>query len=92
MKPITLLAATLALLSAGAAIAAPLAIPRNAKIISSDGATLGKVDRVLIANDSVAGVQLILGSKMVVIPGDTLSIEGDAVKTTLSRKDARALH
>ncbi|WP_336971500.1 hypothetical protein [Sphingobium aromaticiconvertens] len=92
MKHHILLAATLALLSAGGVIAAPLDIPRNAKVISSDGATLGKVDRVLIANDNVTGVQLILGSKMVVIPGDTLSVEDGSVKTTLSRKDVRALH
>lgn len=92
MKSLSLLVATFALLTAGAAAAEPLAIPRNAKVISADGATLGKVDRVLVANDAVTGVQLILGSKMVVIPGDTLSVEGDSVKTTLSRKDVRALH
>lgn len=85
------LVATIALLSAGAALAEPLAIPRNATIISSDGVALGKVDRVLTANDNVTGVQLILGSKMVVIPGNTLSVEGDSVKTTLTRKDVRAL-
>jgi hypothetical protein len=92
MKPYVLIAAAFALLASGAAHADPLAIPRNAKVISADGATLGKVDRVLIANDAVSGVQIILGSKMVVIPGDTLSVEGDSVKTTLSRKDVRALH
>jgi hypothetical protein len=85
------LVAAIALLYAGAAAAEPLAIPRNATVISSDGVALGKVDRVLIANDNVTGVQLILGSKMVVIPGDTLSLDGDTVKTTLSRKDVRAL-
>lgn len=90
MKLPVLLAVTFALLS-GAAVAEPLAIPRNAKVVSADGATLGKVDRVLTANDAVTGVQIILGSKMVVIPGDTLSVEGDSVKTSLSRKDVRAL-
>ena len=92
MKPYVLVAAAFALLTAGVANAAPLAIPRNAKVISADGATLGKVDRVVTANDAVSGVQIILGSKMVVIPGDTLSVEGDDVKTTLSRKDVRALN
>lgn len=85
------LVAAIALLSAGAVMAEPLAIPRNAPIVSSDGVVLGKVDRVLTANDTVTGVQLILGSKMIVIPGVTLSLDGDTVKTTLSRKDVRAL-
>nr|WP_087573236.1 hypothetical protein [Sphingomonas sp. CDS-1] len=73
------------------ALAAGLDIPRNARIVSGDGATLGRVDRVLTANDTVAGVQLIVGDKMVVIPGDTLSVDGEVVKTSLTRKEVRAL-
>ncbi|MGK2908286.1 MAG: hypothetical protein ACSLE1_00535 [Sphingobium sp.] len=91
MKFRNLFAVAFALLSASAVQAEPLSIPRNANIISSDGATLGKVDRVLIANDAVTGVQFILGSKMVVVPGDTLSVENGSVKTSLSRKEVRAL-
>ena len=84
------LVAAIALLSAGAVMAEPLAIPRNAPIVSSDGVVLGKVDRVLTANDTVTGVQLILGSKMIVIPGDTLSLDGDTVKTTVTVKEVIA--
>ncbi|AMK19809.1 MULTISPECIES: hypothetical protein [Sphingobium] len=79
------------LLASTSAMAGGLDIPRNARIVSGDGATLGRVDRVLTANDAVAGVQVIVGDKMVVIPGDTLSMDGAIVKTSLTRKEVRAL-
>ena len=79
------------LMVSASAMASGLTIPRNARIVSGDGATLGRVDRVLTASDAVTGVQLIVGDKMVVIPGDTLSVEGDLVKTSLTRKEVRAL-
>ncbi|NWK97893.1 hypothetical protein DM806_19975 [Sphingobium lactosutens] len=79
------------LLLSTSALAASLDIPRNARIVSGDGTTLGRVDRILTSNDTVTGIQLIVGDKMVVIPGDTLSVDGAVVKTSLSRKEVRAL-
>ena len=69
----------------------PLTITRNAKVISSDGVAIGRVNRVVTANDTVTGIQLIVGDRLVVIPADTLSVDEIGVKTTLSRKEVRAL-
>lgn len=80
-----------ALIGLAPAHAASPTIDRNARIHSADGAVLGKVDRVLMNGDQVTGVQLIFGSKMIVIPGDTLSVDDDVVKTSLTRKEVRAL-
>lgn len=66
-------------------------IGRNAKIFSADGAVLGNVDRVIMKGDVIDGVQLIVGSRMVVLPGNTISVDEAGVKTTLSKKQVRAL-
>jgi hypothetical protein len=73
------------------ALAEAPAISRNAKILSADGSVLGKVDRVLMNGEKVSGVQLIFGSKMIVIPGDTVTVDETGVKTTLTKKQVRAL-
>lgn len=71
--------------------AEPLVIARNAKVVSSDGVAIGRVNRVFTANDAVTGIQLIVGDRLVVIPADTLSVNENGVTTTLSRKEVRAL-
>ncbi|WP_298400610.1 hypothetical protein [Sphingobium sp.] len=82
---------TLALASLSSAHAAAPAIDRNARIYSADGAVLGKVDRLMMKGDELTGVQLIFGSKMIVIPADTLTVEDTGVKTSLTKKEVRAL-
>jgi len=91
MKFRTALMFAMAAASVTAAHAEDLKIARNARLISADGAVIGRIDRVLTTNDKVSGVQLIVGSKMVVIPGDTLSADEAGVKTSLTKKEVRSL-
>ncbi|SEJ17785.1 hypothetical protein SAMN05518849_103254 [Sphingobium sp. AP50] len=85
------LTVALAIASLAPAHAAAPAIDRNARIYSADGTVLGKVDRLLMKGDELTGVQLIFGSKMIVIPADTLTVEESGVKTSLTKKEVRAL-
>lgn len=81
-------------LAAAVAVPAHAEVPtiaRNARIVSADGAVLGNVDRVLASGDKLNGVQLIFGSKMIVIPGETISVDEAGVKTSLTKKEVRAL-
>lgn len=88
MKMRNLFLAACALTLAATAHAQALNIPRNAKVVSSDGADIGLVNRVLTAPDnSVTGIRLIIGSRMVTIPADQFSVDGAIVKAKLTKKE-----
>lgn len=88
MKMRNLFLAACALTVAAAAQAEALNIPRNAKVVTADGAEIGLVNRVLTAPDnSVTAIRLIMGSRMVTIPAEQLSVDGAIVKTKLSKKE-----
>lgn len=80
-----------ALAAATVGQAAGLDIPRNAKVVSADGSEVGLVNRVLTTGTDVTGIRIIVGSRSVTVPADKLSLDGDVVKTSLTRKEVERL-
>jgi hypothetical protein len=91
MKNRTLALGLFALAGSVAAQAQALSIPRNAKVVSADGREIGLVNRVLTSGDAVTGIRIIMGSRSVTLGADKLSVEGEVVKTSLTRKEVERL-
>lgn len=68
-----------------------LTIARNAKVVSADGRDIGLVNRVLTQGDAVTGIRIIMGSRSVTVGADKLSLDGEVVKTSLTRKELESL-
>ncbi|WP_313805978.1 hypothetical protein [Sphingobium sp.] len=91
MKISTLALGIFALAGATAVRAEALNIPRNAKVVSADGRDVGLVNRVLTNGDDVTGIRIIMGSRSVTVGADKLSLDGEMVKTSLTRKEIERL-
>lgn len=88
MKMRNMVLGVIALTSAVAVQAESLNIPRNAKVVSSDGQEIGLVNRVLTAADnSVTAIRIIMGTRMVTLGAEQLSVDGAVVKTKLTKKE-----
>ena len=93
MKFTFALAAALSLAVPASAIAAdaPL-IKERALVKTVDGRKVGFIDRVLKnAAGEATGVQIIYGSRFVVIPADTLAAAEKGLVTSLTAKDVNKL-
>jgi hypothetical protein len=90
----SLLAVLLCSFVALSAVAEDAAAPRAAvaapgkMLMASDGARLGQVYRV----NSDGAAQVILDGKLVTVPASTLSTVDGKLTTSLSKRDAIALH
>ncbi|MEJ7935353.1 hypothetical protein WG907_13950 [Sphingobium sp. AN558] len=85
--------ATGALTATVSAQAEPLSIARNAKVVSSDGQDIGLVNRVLTgADQNVSAIRIIMGSRLVTLSADQLSVEGGVVTTRLTKKEVERSH
>lgn len=91
MKIRTVTLGIFALAGAVGAQAQALSIPRNAKVVSADGREIGLVNRVLTSGDAVTGIRIIMGSRSVTVGADKLSVEGEVVKTSLTKKEVERL-
>lgn len=91
MKIGTVVLGLFALAGATAGQAEALNIPRNAKVVSADGREIGLVNRVLTSGEDVTGIRIIMGSRSVTLGADKLSLEGEVVKTSLTRKEVERL-
>lgn len=92
MRLRTLILAACAFAGATSAQAEPLAIARNAKVMSADDRAIGLVNRVVMtADNNVSAIRLILGSRMVTLPADQLTVENGVVKTSLTKKEVERL-
>ncbi|WP_327753886.1 hypothetical protein VVT58_19345 (plasmid) [Sphingobium sp. SJ10-10] len=91
MKILTLALGLFALAGATAGQAAALNIPRNAKVVSADGREIGLVNRVLTSGEDVTGIRVIIGSRSVTVGADKLSLDGEIVKTSLTKKEVERL-
>lgn len=60
---------------------------RNAPIISADGKSVGRVDRVLGTGAEISGVRLIVGNRMVTLPADSFIVEGGSIKSKLTKRE-----
>lgn len=90
MKTIIIALAALGL-TAPAFAQAP-AVDRNEAIYSADGTKIGKVDRVLTADDgAVSAVRVIYRGKFITIPAITLSAGEKGVTTSLSNAELKKL-
>ncbi|KMS53069.1 hypothetical protein V473_18945 [Sphingobium cupriresistens LL01] len=87
MKMIITLAA---LAMATPALAQAPAVDRNAAIFSAEGTKIGKVDKVVTADDgALAAVRVIYRGKFITIPAATLSTGEKGVTTSLSNADLK---
>lgn len=87
MKMIITLAA---LAMATPALAQAPAVDRNAAIFSAEGTKIGKVDKVVTADDgALAAVRVIYRGKFITIPAATLSAGEKGVTTSLSNADLK---
>lgn len=71
-----------------AAPSAAIAIHSGQTLRDAKMARVGTVDRVL----ADGSVQIIFGDKFTIIPASTLSVSGDALTTSLTRKEVAKLH
>ena len=76
-----------------AAAAAPVeAVKRGQLLKSSDGARLGRIDSIRNGSDgNPQWASLIVGSRFVYVPLATISLDGEAAVTSLTRAEVRAL-
>ncbi|MES2156236.1 MAG: hypothetical protein V4512_00390 [Pseudomonadota bacterium] len=89
MKMIIALAA---LAMAAPALAQAPAVDRNAAIFSAEGTKIGKVDKVLNADDgALTAIRVIYRGKFITIPAATLSAGEKGVMTSLSNADLKKL-
>lgn len=86
------LAVALSLAVPTIAIAADAPIKERALVKTVDGRKVGFIDRVLKnAAGEATGVQIIYGSRFVVIPADTLAAAEKGLVTSLTAKEVNKL-
>jgi hypothetical protein len=90
---VSALAISTSALAQSAAAPSPPKIQSGARISSSDGAVIGRVEYVDRAKDgSLKDVGVIYEMRMVHIPGDSLSTGPDGVVTNLKRSEISKLN
>lgn len=92
--PLALLAATPALAqeaAPAAAAQAAVAFKRGEKIVSSDGASIGRIESISRKDEIPTAVRVIFDARFVSIPVSTLSRTDNRLVTSLSRKEVSAL-
>jgi hypothetical protein len=90
MKMVIIALAALGL--ATPALAQAPAIDRNEAIFSAEGTKIGKIEKVVTADDgAVAAVRIIYRGKFITIPATTLSAGEKGVTTSLSNADLKKL-
>lgn len=92
MRSMIVGAALLSLLSVPAMASAEEAIRSGLSVKTSDGARLGRVDRVNTAKDgTITSASLIYDGRIIRLPASTLKAAEKGLETSLTRKEVRDL-